>query len=321
MLPEKKKRLIWGIIAIVLTIIVVFLIAKLSNFIKSRSNTELTRANDAYPTYSYYGFVKDDYNVYKLYGINDTETNLELKTFYDIQDLSIKNKKIVVYTDALNEVRYDSKNKEFYFYELNPFYSNKLNIKMSDNYLLDVSGEVTYWPIDQDNENKKTITSDVTSYIISNDIFYYTKDSNLVKFDLETGNALVLTNLTENTKINDINNNLILLEDEKNVYVYNLETNIILNINEIARETSIKYLSKSKKGFIYIADSILKEYDQGTKQSNVLKNNFLEDIVLCKYLKDNVYFMKTKEDSFIYNLSTFEKQTLENDYVEIEVIE
>ena len=139
MLPEKKKRLIIGIIATFAIIIIVILLALLSNYIKSRhENQNHERRNDAYPEkYEYFGITMDKDGIYKLYGISgDEEEYLNVRTFYNVEDMIIKNNKLVIYSDAVNELRYDKKTKEFYFYEIDSNYSNKYKVLLSKDYIV-----------------------------------------------------------------------------------------------------------------------------------------------------------------------------------------
>ena len=101
MLPEKKKRLIIGIIATFAIIIIVILLALLSNYIKSRhENQNHERRNDAYPEkYEYFGITMDKDGIYKLYGISgDEEEYLNVRTFYNVEDMIIKNNKSKIKT-------------------------------------------------------------------------------------------------------------------------------------------------------------------------------------------------------------------------------
>ena len=101
MLPEKKKRLIIAGIALVLIIITVFLLGKLSSYIKSKNDNNVTkeRRNDDYPDkYDYYGILKDEDGIYKIYGIGETEEYLNVRTFYNIQDYITKDNKLVLFS-------------------------------------------------------------------------------------------------------------------------------------------------------------------------------------------------------------------------------
>lgn len=90
---RKEKRLIIGIIATFAIIIIVILLALLSNYIKSRhENQNHERRNDAYPEkYEYFGITMDKDGIYKLYGISgDEEEYLNVRTFYNVEDMIIK---------------------------------------------------------------------------------------------------------------------------------------------------------------------------------------------------------------------------------------
>ena len=321
MLPDNRKKLIIGIVAVIVSIIVIILIASLSNFIKSRSNLEKKRVDGDYSSkYAYYGFVKDDYNVYKLYGINEDEEFLDLKTFYEVKDVLVKNKKLIVYTDALNEIRYDTDNNEFYFYELNSFYSNKLNIRLSNDYLIDVSDNVTYWGNDTDNTESQKIDNNIKDYVISDNSFYYIKDDKLYVYDLALGLKDTLENVSSSDTLLDANENYLYLTNERDIYIYNIKNKTMTNVSDVLKE-ELYYLGSTKKGFLYLADNSVKEYDHSVFQSKLLKMNFNESVKSSKYLKDKVYYMENDEGSFIYDFIKNEKIELENKYIDIEVIQ
>lgn len=321
MLPDNRKKLIIGIVAVIVSIIVIILIASLSNFIKSRSNLEKKRVDGDYSSkYDYYGFVKDDYNVYKLYGINEEEKFLDLKTFYEVKDVLVKNKKIIVYTDGLNEIRYDTDNNEFYFYELNSFYSNKLNIRLSNNYLIDVSDNVTYWSNDTDNSENKKIDNNIKDYVISDNTFYYIKDNKLYVYDLSQGLKDTIENVTSSDELIDANENYLYLKNERDIFVYNIKNKTMTNVTDVLKE-EIYYLGSTKKGFLYLTENSVKEYDHSLFQSKLLENNFNEKVSYSKALKNNVYYMENEEESFIYDFTKSEKIKLENKYIDIEVVQ
>lgn len=321
MLPDNRKKLIIGIVAVIVSIIVIILIASLSNFIKSRSNLEKKRVDGDYSSkYAYYGFVKDDYNVYKLYGINEDEEFLDLKTFYEVKDVLVKNKKLIVYTDALNEIRYDTDNNEFYFYELNSFYSNKLNIRLSNDYLIDVSDNVTYWGNDTDNTESQKIDNNIKDYVISDNSFYYIKEDKLYVYDLALGLKDTLENVSSSDTLLDANENYLYLTNERDIYIYNIKNKTMTNVSDVLKE-DIYYLGSTKKGFLYLTENNVKEYDHSVFQSKLLKMNFNESVKSSKYLKDKVYYMENDEGSFIYDFIKNEKIELENKYIDIEVIQ
>ena len=136
MLPEKKKRLIIALISVVIIIITVFAIYELSSYIRSRNNntTIEERNNDEYPSdYSYIGVLKDKDNIYKLYGIKDKEEKyLNVRTFYDIKSFELLNDKLMIYSDATNEVRYDKKLDEYLEKKAKAKFNNDITKSVED---------------------------------------------------------------------------------------------------------------------------------------------------------------------------------------------
>lgn len=188
MLPEKKKRLIIGIIATFAIIIIVILLALLSNHIKSRhENQNHERRNDAYPEkYEYFGITMDKDGIYKLYGISgDEEEYLNVRTFYNVEDLIIKNNKLVIYSDAVNELRYDKKTKEFYFYEIDSNYSNKYKVLLSKDYIVTKEDKIINYR-KYNNKEMKNITNEAIDYefLLYNNKVYYVSEDGIYEFNL-----------------------------------------------------------------------------------------------------------------------------------------
>ena len=190
MLPEKKKRLIIAGIALVLIIITVFLLGKLSSYIKSKNDNNVIkeRRNDDYPDkYDYYGILKDEDGIYKIYGIGETEEYLNVRTFYNIQDYITKDNKLLLFSDATNELRYDSKKDEFYFYELDSSYSNKEIYSLSDNYIIiNALNKVSYKKFNE--EETVLITDELKNenVLVRDNKVYYLKKDGIYEYNLDT---------------------------------------------------------------------------------------------------------------------------------------
>ena len=188
MLPEKRKRLIIGIIAIFAIIIIVILLALLSNYIKSRhENQNDERRNDAYPEkYEYFGITMDKDGIYKLYGISGNEEEyLNVRTFYNVEDMIDKDGKLVIYSDAANELRYDKKTKEFYFYEIDSNYSNKYKVLLSKDYIVTKEDRIINYR-KYNSEEIKNITDKAIDYecLLHDNKVYYVLEDGIYEFNL-----------------------------------------------------------------------------------------------------------------------------------------
>jgi len=160
MLPEYQKKLKITIIALFVLIFTIIIIAFISNIVKNNNkNKELS--NDTYNTnFDYIGVVKDDNNIYNLYGVkNEVETNLNLTTFYKVEDIKYLNGKVIIYSDAVNEIRYDKSDDKYYFYELDSYYSSNYSFKLANSYLvgLDKENNLYYDEYGNNFNNKKLI--------------------------------------------------------------------------------------------------------------------------------------------------------------------
>ena len=183
MLPEKRKKLIIGAISVVVIIIVVILLGKISSFIKNR-NDENTQRNDDYSKmYDYIGVTIDEDNIYKIYGISENdEKYLDVKTFYEVKDMINIDKKAVLYSDAVNELRYDNKKKEFYFYELDEFYNKYDNVKLTHDYMVISDNEkVSYRKYGSDTIEK---VEQANEYLVQNNKLYYAIDESIYEYDM-----------------------------------------------------------------------------------------------------------------------------------------
>ena len=292
MLPEKKKRLIIALISGVVIVITVFLLGKLSAFIKS--GNEL-RNDDYQNIYTYIGISKDRDGIYKIYGINkEREDYLNIKTFYDIKDILNKENKIVIYSDAVNEIRYNKNKKEFYFYELDRFYSKNSDIKLTKDYLL-IKDNNSIKIKKYDNE-EYTYIENVTSYIaydnkiyyISGDLYEYDlfkKETKLIK-SFDSSNLVIL-------KI--VNNNYLYYVVNNNYYVYDLS-----NGSSKSLENN-NFYSISKDGYLVHKDNTLSNYSLSSNKFTFLYNvdGILNNLI---YLYDDTFYLSVDEKYAIIDL-------------------
>lgn len=295
MLPEKKKRLIIAGIALVLIIITVFLLGKLSSYIKSKNDNNVTkeRRNDDYPDkYDYYGILKDEDGIYKIYGIGETEEYLNVRTFYNIQDYITKDNKLVLFSDATNELRYDSKKDEFYFYELDSSYSNKEIYSLSDNYIIiNALNKVSYKKFNE--EETVLITDELKNenVLVRDNKVYYLKKDGIYEYNLDTKeNKCIINDEGDISIINVLGDYIYINKDgEELIYKISSALKIVLS-NYIKEEYSIVNLTDA--GIVIKQDGQLKIFSFITNK--ILNDTFdLEGYnnTYSLYLGNDLYYM------------------------------
>lgn len=296
MLPEKKKKIIIGVITIIVSIVVVLLLWKLSSYIKSKNtDNDTKRRNDDYSDiYKYVGVLKDEDNILNFYGINDEEVSLGVRTFYDIEDIKVYDKKLRMYADATNELRYDKKDNEYYFYELDTKYSNKYEVKINDKYVVVLSDDtLKYWEYNGEeviiNENVK-----IDSFYLIDDIIYYMFDGNLYSYDIKALKEERILRLTSDSVLLGINNAYAYVKSNEELIVYKLEGAIKYNIKDYIKD--YEFVTISFNGFILKQDNTLKEYSILTASTKDIISDFNYEVLKSIKLSNSEYFMKLNNE-------------------------
>lgn len=295
MLPEKKKRLIIAGIALVLIIITVFLLGKLSSYIKSKNDNNVTkeRRNDDYPDkYDYYGILKDEDGIYKIYGIGETEEYLNVRTFYNIQDYITKDNKLLLFSDATNELRYDSKKDEFYFYELDSSYSNKEIYSLSDNYIIiNALKKVSYKKFNE--EETILITDELKNenVLVRDNKVYYLKKDGIYEYNLDTKENKCIINDEGDISIINVLGDYIYINKDGEELIYKISSALKIVLSDyIKEEYSIVNLTDA--GVVIKQDGQLKIFSFITNK--ILNDTFdLEGYnnTYSLYLGNDLYYM------------------------------
>lgn len=313
MLPEKRKRLIIGIISVVVIIIVVLLLGKLSAFIKNKNNKkeEITFNNDSYTEmYDYIGISMDKDGIYKVYGISkDSEKYLDIKTFYEVEDVKKINEKIVLYSDAVNEIRYDKEKDLFYFYELDSYYNKNVKALLTDNYLITMSEENTQYK--KYGEDEFTSLEKYNDYLIYKNEIYYVKESSIYIYNIDEKSdiRIVKSDDTEIVKLLQISDNYLfyLKDNVLNAFSFSINFNIEL--------MDLSFYNISSDGFLSFQDGILQNYsvsDRKYTYSYILNNN-IENII---YLNNNMFYISYDKNYVIIDIEKGEIwKSLENEYL------
>ena len=297
MLPEKKKRLIIGIIATFAIIIIVILLALLSNYIKSRhENQNHERRNDAYPEkYEYFGITMDKDGIYKLYGISgDEEEYLNVRTFYNVEDMIIKNNKLVIYSDAVNELRYDKKTKEFYFYEIDSNYSNKYKVLLSKDYIVTKEDKIINYR-KYNSEEIKNITNEAIDYeflLYSNKVYYVSEDG-IYEFNLnnEKTNKITDKTLEDQVKLISVNNKYVYTIINDEYIVYKIDSAEKINVSEYIKEP-FTYVDEKDEALIFKDSEGIKTFSLITRRvSSKIYNTNGYEVEKSININDNYYYM------------------------------
>lgn len=312
MLPEKKKRLIIGIIAIIVCVIVVIGLWKLSSFIKNRNNEYVKNNSEYSENYEYFGVLKDSEGIYRVYGINESEeVYLSLKTFYEVKDILVKDKRLILYSDAVNEVRYDKDINEYYFYELDSYYNNKEDVSLAKDYLVTYKDKViTYWKYGDDDKKK---ISNVDSYLVYENKVYYITNNIVMEYNLDTGKT---TELVEDSlydvRLLGVNEDYLFYEVGSVIYIYKLKNKYDYNLSELVKGSYVELTSNSiilndnNRVISYNIDKNSVEYSyevEGLEKVINLENSifyfqFSDKYVIIDMDKGNI--LSELENSYLY---------------------
>lgn len=311
MLPEKKKRLIIGIIAIIVCVIVVIGLWKLSSFIKNRNNEYVKNNSEYSENYEYFGVLKDSEGIYRVYGINESEeVYLSLKTFYEVKDILVKDKRLILYSDAVNEVRYDKDINEYYFYELDSYYNNKEDISLAKDYLVTYKDKViTYWKYGDDDKKK---VSNVDSYLVYENKLYYVTNNMIMEYDLDTGESNTLVNSEFTLTLLSVNNEYLYYKEGSILYSCKLSNYVKYNESELVKG---EYLAITDTGLLLSNEGKVKNYDINNKRV-INELEFDQDIEKVYKIKNSLFYFKFSNNYVIIDIDKGEiVSDLENDYL------
>ena len=313
MLPDKRKKLIITSISIIVMIFVIIGIAKLSSYIK-RMNTPVQdlKNNDTYPSkYQYYGFSKDQDNIYKLYGImGKDETYLNLRTFYNIKDYTLRNNKLVIYSDAINEIRYDSKEDEFYFYELDSFYSKDYTVRVTDKFFVKVGPNNMYYKLYNEEDDREIESKKVDSKILINDnVIYYVVSDGVYAYNVESHEKKLVVPIGIDSTVKLLNNagDYMYFESGEYLYSYNMKTGLMTDVlKNIIDYDEVTFVDTTVSGFLFLTkdkndDYVLKEYNSvGYKVIDTFEYKLNDEVITySKKMDKNLYYMKLKNSENI----------------------
>lgn len=335
MLPDRKKNLIIWVVSIIGVIIVIFLMYNLAKFMHNRSGNVVV-ADDAYPAdYSYYGISVDEDNNYQLTGLNldYDETILGLRSFYYIDKLYYFSDHLVLYSDAINQVNYDKNNNTFSFYEINSFYSNQIEVLITDNYYIFIAPTEIYYSLKNDLNNTKSITNTLVSDValIQENSLYYEQEDGIYVYNFEEESSNLLVADVANVELVDIADNYLLYMMDNQLWAYSLRRQNTINVGQ-------KISDEESKAFTYVAlvpDYLLYEVEDQEGNNVLKKYSFAlnmplkaemdlqnETIMNAFYIEENRLYIELVKEDLVrylivdYNTNSIVKE-LENKYTVI----
>ena len=335
MLPDRKKNLIIWIVSIIGVIIVIFLMYNLAKFMHNRSGNVVV-ADDTYPAdYSYYGISVDEDNNYQLTGLNldYDETILGLRSFYYIDKLYYFSDHLVLYSDAINQVNYDKNNNTFSFYEINSFYSNQIEVLITDNYYIFIAPTEIYYSSKNDLNNTKSITNTLVSDValIQENSLYYEQEDGIYVYNFEEESSNLLVADVANVELVDIADNYLLYMMDNQLWAYSLRRQNTINVGQ-------KISDEESKAFTYVAlvpDYLLYEVEDQEGNNVLKKYSFAlnmplkaemdlqnETIMNAFYIEENRLYIELVKEDLVrylivdYNTNSIVKE-LENKYTVI----
>ena len=347
---SSKKKVLWGLgilfILLVIIVIIYFVIGykndqieskkkidsvitsynnfktHIDSFNKERDNFyqvvmkdmyyEDLKNNDTYPSkYQYYGFSKDQDNIYKLYGImGKDETYLNLRTFYNIKDYTLRNNKLVIYSDAINEIRYDSKEDEFYFYELDSFYSKDYTVRVTDKFFVKVGPNNMYYKLYNEEDDREIESKKVDSKILINgNVIYYVVNDGVYAYNVESHEKKLVVPIGIDSTVKLLNNagDYMYFESGEYLYSYNMKTGIMTDVlKNIIDYDEVTFVDTTISGFLFLTkdkndDYVLKEYNSvGNKVIDTFEYKLNDEVITySKKMDKNLYYMKLKNSENI----------------------
>ncbi len=258
MLPEKRKKLIFTIVAIIGVILVIIIMYNLAKYMRNQGTDLPEERDDAYPeVYPYYGIYYDDEGTYKLTGINGSfsEFDLGLRIFFPVNNLFWRNNHLVFYSDATNELRYNSEDEVYTLYEIDTFYSNLVDIIVAEDTLIEVENNILRYRNINDTENVVVVSENLVSNKVfyQNNKLYYIVTAGVYEYDMENGSSrlVMIKGSSTNQQIIAINDKYLIIQNDSEYYFYELESKNISSISNDLEYSDVSFVALMGDYFIY----------------------------------------------------------------------
>lgn len=255
---DKKKLLLVGFIFIIFLIVVIIIISLITSYVKNKDNK--LQESDPYPIeFAYMGVLYDSQNGYEIIVPLDNDFNkseISANSFYNIKDIKSFNNKVMVYSDALNEVAYSNADSRLYLEEINSFYDANSVVKLANDYIVLVAnGSIQYIRKTDNDAEKEEIEKGLEeqSIAVINNKVYYRNSGGIVCFDIDNKSTTLIipTNNDNSLNIVDYNDEYILLESNNEYSIYDLEKKELFSLKGLINDDITKILSLYSNGFIY----------------------------------------------------------------------
>ena len=203
-----------------------------------------------------------------------------------------KDNKLVLFSDATNELRYDNKKDEFYFYELDSSYSNKEIYSLSDNYIIiNALNKVSYKKFNE--EETVLITDELKNenVLVRDNKVYYLKNDGIYEYNLDTKENKCIINGEGDISIINVLGDYIYINKDGEELIYKISSALKIVLSDyIKEEYSIVNLTDA--GVLIKQDGQLKIFSFITNK--ILNDTFdLEGYnnTYSLYLGNDLYYM------------------------------
>lgn len=260
MLPDKRKKLMIITISIIFLVLVVLGVSFITKMIKK--NVETPFISDIYPKDAIYIGIqhdsKNDTEVLTVLNGSFEKTTHALSTFYKISDYKVINNRLVIYSDAINEIAYKASDDEFIFNEIDSFYSNKLDVRLAQDYVVFLTdkGTLEYRNYNASEKVKnKTIATDLDkeNFIVIKNIVFYRDIEGIIGYNMDTEQKVTVISASQTfyPYIVDANEQYVLTKSNDRYAIYDVNSNTTTYINETLSVETINIFSLFDKGIVY----------------------------------------------------------------------
>ncbi len=261
MLPDRKRMLkLWGI-GIACLLVVIIGISLLTKYIKS--DKTVIFVSDPYPEdYVYMGvqYLEDSqYEVISVLNPDFTKSDKSVNSYFKIEDLTVIDNKLVIYSDAINELAYESEEDRLFLSEVNSFYDPSVQVALAHDYIVYVTKDNSIYCRKyslKDEEESVLVASNLTNKNIKvvGNIVYYRDFEGIVAYNLDEGTVVTIVPTDDNFSpyIEGGNNDYLLLRNGDVLFLYGFVNGQISYLSEKVKvKEDYKYLSLYNHGFLY----------------------------------------------------------------------
>ena len=310
MLPSARRRktILIVIISLLSLIIVILAIYGLTKIAHQNEPTKFI--SDPYPdNITYLGLTFDEENGYYVFKALDKEFNVledySVRSFFAIKDMLVLDHKLIIYSDAVNEIAYDQKNNQFFLNEIDSFYNNQRMVKLNKDYMLILTQDNklikrAYNAVDE--KDDVVISENILSENMakSQNLIFVHNEEGIMGYDTDTlENKLIRSSfINKDMNIKDYNENYMYVDAGSDSFIYSFRNNKSYFLKE--EKDEVNFLSFFIDGYVYTKNNNSKEinvnalyYDTYIPHVYTLDDN--EEIIKMDYIDGNYCYLELEE--------------------------